>query len=1253
MICLSLIITTSSLSSSSSSSPLIVLIFEMYNINSNNNNNNNNNNSSKNINIKNKNDDQQQQQQQQPLQPSSDWVMVNDQYRQQQTTTTSTPTTHTTSKSIPIPTVNNNNHTNIFSTTPSSTSSITTFIQKTFSSSSSPPNHTTVGFNTIQQNLEHTNKNTSTNTSPILASTRIPTTTNTSSSSSSSSNPIPIPSLRKNSGSSFKLDSFLMGIHHHIGSPSSSSPTPSPIDKEAAYQQQLNSVVTLEHPHPSPASLNTTTTTSLSSSQEKRCNYCQSSRVVVNDHNNVITNNLNNIAFSPSTTNAIQGFANQGFNNNNIDNNNGFGNLNGSSTILSTSPTTSAVLSGQKQQLIQRHLHHHPAIVELAMNVEMLQQYKMQQHVVSVSQQPLNSLDVSQESLISAYNSSEHYSSVYYNILTQLDLVDQRPSQYQSHLNEIDNFLQQLEKFSQGLNIQIFNRLGDNIKLIYDHLTLIKNDLIDIQRNNISSVQFKGYLTITNHTLNNLDKSTQQFTLKFLHSITPFMSVPAVLFNDTLKKYAKITITKHKLTPLGCEWNITLQFERNFMDVIKYCDPIKSITILVYHSSSQTPQYFHVKNKPIIISEEKQFIGSVSHFCVELIPLLQKVDGSLTSSLGGFYMTYLYHVFQNKQENFQNLKLIDYVYYLKARNPNYLKEVIPNFIKHLYYDPLFFHLWNERCIHFVSMKESIVPNEFLGRLISNKFSFLISFDEKNFIVYFTRGISQTIHTELFTTIQALITFIQSNQFISIIIYAKENDVQPISYFNTIIPLSVTTVEQQNSSLVTIQQSPRDSNHLKSTTTTNDKSITLCGPCISLIREFLEKLNIETQSENATYIQFLKDNSIDINTILTTTTPVIPTIKSSPLTFASTFSQNSSSSASGGGSSLITSVDLSIIKEQDRKWAQYTYQALDEEMAAMEEIEKELMKEYMGLEDQMDDIVEMRIKLDGIHKEIREEEKKHYSEVNQFYQGYFSMIDEKLLMERQIASTREDIESLSEINLLRELFQISFEKVDEHTIVKINDLHLGTLPPKHKVEWDEINGAMGLIVLLVHIIAKQLNYNFIKYKLIPMGNKPIIQSKFDKEAYPLYGGDDVYFKTTFMLWGRTEHKFDVGLEALLSCVNELCSLAFTKYNLQFAFKIDRDKIGGKNGHQSIRVSGNTEVNWTKALKYMVTNIKCIIPHLSKELSSNTPTTSSSILSSSSSSVFSSSSSSTILSSSSSSINNNNNNNPIKEEEEVIL
>lgn len=61
---------------------------------------------------------------------------------------------------------------------------------------------------------------------------------------------------------------------------------------------------------------------------------------------------------------------------------------------------------------------------------------------------------------------------------------------------------------------------------------------------------------------------------------------------------------------------------------------------------------------------------------------------------------------------------------------------------------------------------------------------------------------------------------------------------------------------------------------------------------------------------------------------------------------------------------------------------------------------------------------------------------------------------------------------------------------------INGFRLGRLPTV-PVEWSEINAAWGQSVLLLHSLAKKMDFTFERFKLIPYGNHSFLESLEDK------------------------------------------------------------------------------------------------------------------------------------------------------------
>ncbi len=84
--------------------------------------------------------------------------------------------------------------------------------------------------------------------------------------------------------------------------------------------------------------------------------------------------------------------------------------------------------------------------------------------------------------------------------------------------------------------------------------------------------------------------------------------------------------------------------------------------------------------------------------------------------------------------------------------------------------------------------------------------------------------------------------------------------------------------------------------------------------------------------------------------------------------------------------------------------------------------------------------------------------------------------------------------LKRTNVYDDTFHISY---DGH-FGTINGFRLGKLQSLN-VEWTEINAALGQVVLLLHTIARQCNFKFSKYKLMPMGSFSKVGKKDDNST----------------------------------------------------------------------------------------------------------------------------------------------------------
>ncbi|XP_010633833.1 beclin-1 isoform X2 [Fukomys damarensis] len=110
-----------------------------------------------------------------------------------------------------------------------------------------------------------------------------------------------------------------------------------------------------------------------------------------------------------------------------------------------------------------------------------------------------------------------------------------------------------------------------------------------------------------------------------------------------------------------------------------------------------------------------------------------------------------------------------------------------------------------------------------------------------------------------------------------------------------------------------------------------------------------------------------------------------------------------------------------------------------------------------------------------------------------------------------------------------------------------------------------------------------------YRLVPYGNHSYLESLADKsKELPLYCSGGLRF-----FW---DNKFDHAMVAFLDCVQQFkeeVEKGETRFCLPYRMDVEKGKIedtGGSGGSYSIKTQFNSEEQWTKALKFMLTNLK---------------------------------------------------------------
>jgi beclin 1 len=146
---------------------------------------------------------------------------------------------------------------------------------------------------------------------------------------------------------------------------------------------------------------------------------------------------------------------------------------------------------------------------------------------------------------------------------------------------------------------------------------------------------------------------------------------------------------------------------------------------------------------------------------------------------------------------------------------------------------------------------------------------------------------------------------------------------------------------------------------------------------------------------------------------------------------------------------------------------------------------------------------------------------------------------------------------------------------------INGLRLGRLK-EYRVDWEEINAALGLCCLLLYVLEKKQKnrFSFTMYKLIPAASASRIKNIEDGREYKLH-----------YTLAMNLANFNKALRYFLVCVHELCMYAEHKKPDIFSkkdFVIDSES--GKINGKSIEYTIEDEASWTKALKYLLITLK---------------------------------------------------------------
>lgn len=149
---------------------------------------------------------------------------------------------------------------------------------------------------------------------------------------------------------------------------------------------------------------------------------------------------------------------------------------------------------------------------------------------------------------------------------------------------------------------------------------------------------------------------------------------------------------------------------------------------------------------------------------------------------------------------------------------------------------------------------------------------------------------------------------------------------------------------------------------------------------------------------------------------------------------------------------------------------------------------------------------------------------------------------------------------------------------------INGHRIGRLPSQ-PVEWRELNAAFGAAAAAVALLRRALGARFRDGRRLLGGGSYALVTDSSGNEMELYGSSDLSLSRLF--WYR---RFDNGLVAFLQCIADLELHCQT---LDASFKLPYPIRGDKIADISIKTKLGNDETWTRALKFLATDLKWLL------------------------------------------------------------
>lgn len=261
--------------------------------------------------------------------------------------------------------------------------------------------------------------------------------------------------------------------------------------------------------------------------------------------------------------------------------------------------------------------------------------------------------------------------------------------------------------------------------------------------------------------------------------------------------------------------------------------------------------------------------------------------------------------------------------------------------------------------------------------------------------------------------------------------------------------------------------------------------------------------------------------------------------------------------------------------------------LEKELKELEQEEKELLLKLQEAETKENDLLTEKEERLAEEKALLQQEQSYLLEYSNSKRQLVKLEEKQESLDNQLRNTKFHFNRLRTVNVLNATFHIWHSG----PFGTINYFRLGRLTGV-PVEWEEINAGLGQANLLLYCLARKVKLEFKRFRLVPYGSFSYLEVIENCPNFKIGDELNMYRLKGYNFYIDWDKKFEKGMFAFLDCLKQF-EEKIKSIDPQFSmpYRINGHKLEDKNSScYSIKCQLNSNEEWTKALKYMLTNLK---------------------------------------------------------------